>query len=184
MAPTSRRPARTLAARVVIPVAAALLALGACSDDGAEDSGAVTVADTPTTVDTGSTAPSSGSVPSTTAATPATTGPGATTPGDGSADIPLPPPVSSDLPIVIEVTVGVDADPTRVEQVPLGTTVALVLTDPGAPQEYHVHGYDLGDGQTFTAGQTATFTFTADRPGRFEVESHVTDDVLVILEVV
>ena len=66
---------------------------------------------------------------------------------------------------------------------PLGSTVVLTITDPVAAQEYHVHGFDLGDGQEFEPGQTATFTFTADTAGEFEVESHITEAVLVVLQV-
>ena len=33
-------------------------------------------------------------------------------------------------------------------------------------------------------GETATFNFVADQAGTFEVESHVTDDVLLVIEVV
>jgi hypothetical protein len=84
----------------------------------------------------------------------------------------------------ILVTVGTDDAVTlgsRVEPVPLGSEVSLRLVDDAKAEEYHVHGYDLE--QSVDPGVEAAFTFTADQPGRFEVESHTTGDVLVVLEV-
>ncbi|MCU1359164.1 MAG: hypothetical protein JWN99_453 [Ilumatobacteraceae bacterium] len=114
----------------------------------------------------------------------------------GSTDIALPPPVgtvdipaspvgSSDVatPVVIHVTVGVDSDPERVEPVALGATVSLSVTDPDSDDEFHLHGYDLGDGVTMPAGQAETFTFVASQAGEFELESHETGDVLLVLSV-
>ncbi len=101
----------------------------------------------------------------------------------GTGDLPLPP-VTADLPYSLSVTVGLDADPERIERVPLGATIALSVTNPGSEDEFHLHGYDLGDGQVMPAGQTATFTFVANQAGSFELESHETDSVLLVLEVV
>ena len=83
--------------------------------------------------------------------------------------------------ILIEVTVGTDSGEERIEQVPLGSYVTLTITDPAADQTYHLHGYDLE--QEVAAGQPASFSFTADEAGTFEVESHETEEVLVVLEV-
>ncbi len=85
--------------------------------------------------------------------------------------------------LTISVTVGSDSSPTRVEHVPLGATVTLELTDPNADEEYHVHGYDLGEGTEVPKGTTSKITFVADKAGTFEVESHKTDEVLVQLQV-
>jgi hypothetical protein len=85
--------------------------------------------------------------------------------------------------VVVSVTVGKDSSPDRVDHVPLGATVTLELTDPNADQEYHLHGYDLGQGTEVPAGTTSRITFTADQAGTFEVESHKTEAVLVQLEV-
>jgi hypothetical protein len=111
-------------------------------------------------------------------------------------DIPLPTPVASaDMPPVpsgssnvtaptmIEVTVGVDSSPDRVEAIALGDTVTLSVTDPTSDDEFHLHGYDLGDGVVIPAGQAETFTFVADQAGQFELESHETGDVLMILSI-
>jgi hypothetical protein len=84
--------------------------------------------------------------------------------------------------VTIAVTVGVDSGPERVEQVALGSQVTLTLTNPNEDDEFHLHGYDLSPGET-PKGETATITFTADKAGEFEVESHHTEDVLVIINV-
>jgi len=86
-------------------------------------------------------------------------------------------------PVVITVTSGVDSGEDRVEQVPLGSTVKLTVVNPDKDDEFHVHGYDLGDGVAVKKGEPETFTFTADKAGEFEVESHTTDVVLLILKV-
>lgn len=88
-------------------------------------------------------------------------------------------PVSGDA-AEITVKVGKDDSPDRVEHVDLGQTVDLrLLSD--SDEQYHVHGYDL-EGKA-AAGVEYDFEFTADKAGRFEVESHTTDKVLLVLEV-
>ena len=81
-----------------------------------------------------------------------------------------------------EIIVNVD-DPAQIGQtfdVALGQTVVLrLLSD--TDQEYHVHGYELE--KKAAAGVEATFEFTADTAGSFEVESHTTDTVLATLQV-
>lgn len=84
-------------------------------------------------------------------------------------------------PVQIDVVVGVDSGPDRVEKVTLGSDVTLNITNPDVADEFHVHGVDLE--QSVDAGVTATFNFVADTPGTFEVESHTTEDVLVVIEV-
>jgi hypothetical protein len=103
-----------------------------------------------------------------------------------SSDIvaPPPPPDTADLPVLIDITVGVDSGVDRIESVPVGSIVSITLTNPGTDDEFHLHGYDLGDGQEVAAGESVTFTFTADTAGEFELESHATDAVLLVLRVV
>ena len=77
----------------------------------------------------------------------------------------------------VEIIVNVDDPPrsARPSRSRLGQTVVLrLLSD--TDQEYHVHGYDLE--KQAAAGVEATFEFTADTAGGFEVESHTTDAVL------
>lgn len=107
-----------------------------------------------------------------------------------TSDIPvvLPPLDSSDLPVIITVVVGGDggdgAAQDRTETVGLGMTVSVTIVNPDIADEFHLHGYELGDGDEVPKGQSQTFTFVADRPGTFELESHVADDVLMLLRVV
>jgi hypothetical protein len=172
-----------------------VLAATACSDDSGDDASAttsVTTASASTAVTATSVA-----VVTTTASPPADTSDLATAdtgdlppigtgdlPPVGTGDLPPLPPVSSDVPYVLNVTVGIDADPARIERVPLGSTLTLTVTNPTADDEFHLHGFDLGDDQVMPAGQSASFTFVANQIGAFELESHTTGDVLMILEVV
>jgi len=89
----------------------------------------------------------------------------------------------SDADIVrITINVGVDSGTDRVEEIPRGATVEVSLTNAEADDKYHVHGYDLG-GDVTPKGGTKVFTFNADIAGDFEIESHATEMVLVILRV-
>lgn len=165
---------------------ASLLVIAGCSggDDPSIDSSAPAV-----------TAPSSSDVatPSDTADIPLTSDLTSDTsdivippPPDDSSDIALPPPVgSSDIPtsVIIEATVGADTGPERLESVSLGSNVVLSITNPTSDDEFHLHGYELGDAVVMPAGRTETFSFLADQAGEFELESHETGDVLLVLSV-
>jgi hypothetical protein len=182
-----RRP--SLASASAILVAVSLAVLSACGgDDDADPTVPPSVAPTAATATTAA-AQTPAPAPTTTGLPP-TVDTGDLPPvgtGDlpplGTGDIPLPP-VTADVPYAISVTVGVDDDPGRIEQVPLGATVSLSVTNPSADDEFHLHGFDLGDDQVMPAGQTATFTFVANQLGSFELESHETGDVLMVLEVI
>jgi hypothetical protein len=85
----------------------------------------------------------------------------------------------------IEVTVGKDDFETTggksVFSVPKGTSVTINLTDPNADNNFHLHGYDVEfDGKK---GAKATVTVTADKTGQFDLESHTTNKVVVVLVV-
>lgn len=82
----------------------------------------------------------------------------------------------------IAVTVDVDSGPERIEEVPLGSQVELTLVNPEEDDEFHLHGYDLGGDET-PAGEEKVFAFTATEAGDFEVESHTTGEVLVVIRV-
>ena len=107
------------------------------------------------------------------------------------ADEPTPtsrPPVPAtvtDGKATIDVTVGTDdfttTGGTRVVSVPKGTSVTINMTASDA-EDYHLHGYDLE--QKADAGKTSTFEFTADQSGQFDLESHLTEDTLLVLVVV
>ena len=88
----------------------------------------------------------------------------------------------SDGRITVDVIVGENSSPDRVEEIPLGSEVTLNFTNPQADDEYHVHGYDLGGGVT-KKGEMKTFTFTADKAGDYEIESHISEKVLAVIRV-
>ena len=82
----------------------------------------------------------------------------------------------------IEVAVAggqVTGDTGRVA-VAAGTEVTLSITG-DAPDEVHVHGYDLS--AELAPGTPAEMTFTADLTGVFEVELHEAGTVLLTLQV-
>ena len=146
---------RTFRALAAIPAAALMLV--ACGDEETTK---------PTTLAIGGT---------TTLATGDTTG-SSTDAGNGSTDETV-----ADGPVQIDVLVGTNSGPDRIERVRLGNEVTLTITNPSAADSYHVHGYDLE--QDVDKGVAAIINFTADEAGTFEVESHETGDVLVVIEV-
>jgi hypothetical protein len=159
---------RTLRAVAAIP--AALLVFGAltsCSSAGSTAS--TNPAPVATAAPIGSAPPSS--APDT---TPASTTPAAATEPPTTGTAPA-------GPQQIDVLVGVDDSPDRVERVQLGSSVTLNITNPDAADEYHLHGYDIE--QQVPKGVTATINFTADQAGTFEVESHDTNKVLLQIQV-
>lgn len=88
----------------------------------------------------------------------------------------------SDGAVEISVEVGVDSGPDRIEEVALGSLVRITVTNEDEDDEVHLHGYDLG-GDEVEAGEPTVFEFEASTAGEFEVESHVTGEVLMILVV-
>lgn len=89
-----------------------------------------------------------------------------------------------EMPEVTEfkVVVGENSGPDQTLTVAQGATVRLFFVNPNEDDEIHLHGYDLGGG-TLPAGEEAIFEFVADEPGTFDVESHVTGEVLMVLVV-
>jgi hypothetical protein len=82
--------------------------------------------------------------------------------------------------IEVEVAGGqVTGDTGRVP-VPIGGEVTLSVTG-DAPDEVHVHGYDLT--AELVPGTPAELTFAATVPGVFEVELHDAGTVLLSLQV-
>jgi hypothetical protein len=122
---------------------------------------------TPAAVTASTVATSAGSV------VPATTAAAATTAATA-------PPVDTSI-VNISVTVGKDSSPTREEKVKLNATVQIALVNPTANDEFHLHGYDIE--QALKAGEQGLLSFVADKAGRFELESHVTNAPLVTLVV-
>jgi hypothetical protein len=88
----------------------------------------------------------------------------------------------SDGAVEISVEVGVDSGPDRIETVALGSLVRITVVNEEDDDEVHLHGYVLG-GYEVEAGEPTVFEFEASTAGEFEVESHVTGEVLMILVV-
>jgi hypothetical protein len=157
---------RTLRRWTIIPAVTLAMAMTAC---GSDDDSSSTPSTTPATA-----APSTAAPTTTTSATTEAT----------SATLPAESVDTSDAgDVVITATVGEDTGEDRVEEIPLGANVTLTIVNPNVDDEFHVHGFDLGDGEEVTAGEPKTFNFTADKAGEWEVESHDTDQVLLILKV-
>ena len=115
---------------------------------------------------------------------------GACSSNDSAADTTIPSaatptnPTDSKMaaPTEVSVIVGTDSSPDRIEEVTLGANVQVTLSNPNADDEFHLHGYDLSPGET-KMGEVSIISFTADKVGDFEIESHITEDVLVIIRV-
>ena len=90
------------------------------------------------------------------------------------------PETAVDGPVQIDVVVGLDSGPARIVPVKVGSDVTLNITNPDAADEFHVHGIDLE--QAADAGVMITMNFTIDAAGTYEVESHVTHGILVVIE--
>ena len=89
--------------------------------------------------------------------------------------------VSSDTEIVeISLTIGENSGPNEQQQVALGSTVRLSVVNPNASDEIHVHGYDISTGD-MAAGETSVIEFVADEAGTFDIESHISEEVLLLL---
>jgi hypothetical protein len=77
------------------------------------------------------------------------------------------------------VVIDVDAD----SGAPIERTVALgdaleINVVSATEQEFHLHGYDLE-----LEGTDVTFQLTANKAGEFELETHATEAVILILTV-
>lgn len=81
-----------------------------------------------------------------------------------------------------ELEVGVNSGPGMVAEFSKGDNVVISVVNKATDDEVHVHGYDLTSGP-LPKGQKATLAFTADKVGDFEVESHVTEEVLMVIRV-
>ncbi len=101
---------------------------------------------------------------------------------DSSVPVTADPAAGKLAPVTINVTVGTDSGADRRESVALGAPVTVNLVNPGGDDEFHLHGYDLSTGET-PKGVTSSISFTAEKAGEFELESHVSGEVLVVLVV-
>jgi FtsP/CotA-like multicopper oxidase with cupredoxin domain len=142
--------------RIALVVAALLVAVVAfvIAQPGGDDDDGERAATTPAQTDTGGTAD----------------GGGATAPTETEAPPPPPPePEVTRLRMQGGSVVG-GAQDIEVER---GDVVRIVVTS-DAPDEIHLHGYDIT--RNAGPGQPARFRFRADAEGAFEIESHVAED--------
>ena len=93
--------------------------------------------------------------------------------------------MNADGSVSINVIVGTDDYETlageRVVKVALGSAVTISLTDPNEDQDYHLHVYDVG--VEAKKGEPGVMSLVLDQAGQFEVESHTTDQLLLVLVV-
>ncbi len=93
--------------------------------------------------------------------------------------------VNADGSISINVIVGTDDYDTlagdRVVKVALGSAVTITLTDTNEDQDYHLHVYDVG--AEAKKGEPGVISLVVDQAGQYDVESHTTGKILLVLVV-
>ena len=93
--------------------------------------------------------------------------------------------VNADGSVSINVIVGTDDYETlageRVVKVALGAAVTITLTDANEDQDYHLHVYDVG--VEAKKGEPGVISLVVDQAGQFDVESHTTGKLLLVLVV-
>lgn len=89
--------------------------------------------------------------------------------------------VSSDV-VEINLIVGENTGPEVKQTVPVGSTIRITFVNPNGPDEIHIHGYDLTTGE-MEQGQESVIEFVASTTGTFDLESHVSEEIVMILTV-
>lgn len=84
--------------------------------------------------------------------------------------------------VEINLIVGENTGADMMQTVPLGSSVRITVLNPNASDEIHVHGYDISTGE-MAQGQEAVIEFVASNAGTFEIESHVSEEVVFVLTV-
>jgi len=84
--------------------------------------------------------------------------------------------------VEINLVVGENTGPEMKQTVPLGASVRITVTNPNGPDEIHVHGYDISTGE-MAKGQEAVIEFVASNAGTFDLESHVSEEIVLVLTV-
>ena len=84
--------------------------------------------------------------------------------------------------VEIKLIVGENTGPDMKQTVPLGASVRITVTNPNGPDEMHVHGYDISTGE-MAEGQEAVIEFVASNAGTFDIESHVSEEIMLVLTV-
>ena len=84
--------------------------------------------------------------------------------------------------VEISLIVGENTGADMMQTVPLGSSVRITVVNPNGADEIHVHGYDISTGE-MAQGQEAVIEFVASNAGTFEIESHVSEEVVFVLTV-
>jgi hypothetical protein len=79
-------------------------------------------------------------------------------------------------------TVGENSGAKNIISFTKGSNVELTIVNPGADDEVHLHGYDLTTGD-LPKGEKGVISFIADEAGDFEIESHISEEVLSIVRI-
>ena len=83
-----------------------------------------------------------------------------------------------EISLIVGETTGAD----MMQTVPLGSSVRITVVNPNGADEIHVHGYDISTGE-MAQGQEAVIEFVASNAGTFDIESHVSEEVVLVLTV-
>jgi hypothetical protein len=78
--------------------------------------------------------------------------------------------------------IGTDTGKDVVFEVSQGDNVKLTFVNNDADDEVHVHDYDITTGE-MSKGVASSVSFTVDKAGDFEIESHVSEELLLTLRV-
>ena len=84
--------------------------------------------------------------------------------------------------VEINLIVGENTGADMMQTVPLGSSVRITVVNPNGADEIHVHGYDISTGE-MEQGQEAVIEFVASNAGTFDIESHVSEEVVFVLTV-
>ena len=84
--------------------------------------------------------------------------------------------------VEISLIVGENTGADMMQTVPLGSSVRITVVNPNGADEVHVHGYDISTGE-MAQGQEAVIEFVASNAGTFDIESHVSEEVVFVLTV-
>jgi hypothetical protein len=79
-------------------------------------------------------------------------------------------------------TIGENSGASNVVSFAKGSNVELTIVNPSADDEVHLHGYDLSTGD-LPKGEKGVISFIANEAGDFEIESHITEEVLSIVRI-
>jgi hypothetical protein len=84
--------------------------------------------------------------------------------------------------VEINLIIGENTGADMMQTVPLGSSVRITVVNPNGADEIHVHGYDISTGE-MAQGQEAVIEFVASNAGTFDIESHVSEEVVLVLTV-